>query len=252
MTNIRHLFLLSIIVIVAAFSKAQGQTSLSKWQIGINGGIMIYQGDLTPETIGAYKTLQPTIGLYASRVINPSFLLRTNLAIGRLKGDDSRYDSPLWRKERNFKFASPVAEISELLVWNMAGNNGNDLGQRFSPYIFAGVGVSLLRVNRDYSGFNTHYFASATNLLNGLNADTLHVPPRATMVIPVGIGMEYYLTPKLSLTAETNLRYAFTDYLDGFSVGGNPKRKDAYHSHTIGLLYRFGGKNKLDCPVLKP
>jgi opacity protein-like surface antigen len=134
----------------------------------------------------------------------------------------------------------------------MAGNNGNELGQRFSPYMFAGIGISMIKISRDYSGLNTHYFASATNLLSGLNADTLHVLPRATIGVPVGLGLEYFLTSRISVTAETNLRYAFTDYLDGFSHSGNPKRRDAYHSHTIGVLYRFGGKNKSDCPVVKP
>jgi hypothetical protein len=252
MTIINQCFFLAICIILGTFAQTQGQVNLNKWQIGVNGGVMIYQGDLTPEGMGSYRTVQPTLGLYASRVINRSFLLRTNIAVGQLKGNDSIYEIPVWRKERNYRFTSPIVEISELLVWNIAGNNQNELGQRFSPYMFAGIGVSFLKVRRDHSNFNTHYFASATNLLNGLTADSLHMPPRATMVLPVGIGMEFYLTPKLSITAETSLRYAFTDYLDGFSLGANPKRKDAYHSHTIGLLYRFGGKNELDCPALKP
>ena len=244
--------LFTVFAIIFISQQASGQINRSKWQIGVNGGVMIYQGDLTPEDIGSYKTMQPTVGVYVSRVINPSFLLRTNVAFGTLKGDDANYERPVWKKERNYNFLSPLAEISELLVWNMAGNNGNQLRQRFSPYMFAGLGVSFLKINRNYSKFNTHYFATATNVVNGLNADIQQQPPHAAVMLPVGVGLEYYLSPKLSLTAETNLRYTFTDYLDGFSLGANPKKKDSYHSHTIGLLYRFGGSNKLDCPVLKP
>jgi hypothetical protein len=233
-------------------ASAQTITSnVPKFEIGASLAAFVYQGDLTPSDIGSYKTIKPAVGLYVSRVLNSSFLLRTNIAIGKLYGNDAEYNSPSWRKERNYSFTTPVTEISELLVWNMFSNNGNELGQRFSPYMFAGLGVSLLKINRDYSRFNSSYFSAATKLLNGLNIDIKRTPPRATLVIPIGLGTEFYLTGKLSLTAETNFRYTFTDYLDGFSLGANPDKKDFYHSHTIGLLYRFGKSNKLDCPVIK-
>lgn len=227
------------------------QMNLSKWQVGVNGGIFVYQGDLTPSDIGSYNTIKPTFGLYVSRILNPSLLLRTNLAVGKLYGDDAKYIAPIWRQQRNYKFTTSVTEVSELLVWNMFGNNSNELGQRFSPYAFGGVGVSFLNVKRDTSRFNTHYFATATNLVNGLRADMSRTPPGAVLVIPFGLGMEFYLTPKFSLTAETSFRYTLTDYLDGFSLGANPDKKDFYQSHTIGLLYRFGKSKGVDCPVIK-
>ena len=229
----------------------RAQTGLSKWQVGVNGGIFVYQGDLTPSDIGSYKTIQPVFGGYVSRILNPSLLLRTNFAFGKLSGNDAKYSDPEYRQHRNYKFTTPVTEISELLVWNMKSNNSNELGQRFSPYAFAGVGVSFLKISRDYSQFDDHYFAASSDIINGLNADINTTPPRSTLVIPMGLGMEYYLTPKLSLTAETNFRYASTDYLDGFSLGANPDSKDFYHSNTVGLLFRFGKGNNLDCPVIK-
>lgn len=243
---------LLILTIIFRPTAIIAQSTEGKWQIGISSGILVYQGDLIPSGIGAYNTVKPSIGLHISRVLSPYLLLRTNLAIGSLCGNDSLYDHPEWRKERNFRFTTPVTEISELLVWNISGNTNNQLGRRFSPYVFGGIGISLLNIKRDYSDFNEHYFATITNVINGLNADIAHNPPRAALVLPFGLGMEFYLSPKLSLTAETNLRYTFTDYLDGFSLGANPEKKDFYHSHSVGLLYRFGGGSKFDCPPLKP
>ncbi|MCW3089123.1 MAG: thrombospondin type 3 repeat-containing protein [Ferruginibacter sp.] len=240
----------TVALFLAGISSARAQSGAAKWQVGINGGMLIYQGDLTPSDMGSYQTAQPVFGLYVSRVLNPSFLLRTNLAVGKLYGNDAKYDSPIWRKERNYKFTSPIAEISELLVWNMFDNNGNELGKKFSPYAFGGLGVTFLRIKRDTSNFNTHYFAAATNLVNGLAADLSRMPPRAILVAPMGLGVEFNLTDRLSLTAETSFRLTFTDYLDGFSFGANPNKKDFYHSHTIGLLYRFGKSNSLGCPVI--
>lgn len=241
----------TVVLFLTVVSGTQAQINFSKWQIGVNGGILVYQGDLTPTDVGSYKTVKPVSGLYVSRILNPAFLLRTNLAIGKLYGNDSLYSSPVWRKQRNYNFTASVTEISELLVWNMLGNNGNELGHRFSPYAFAGVGVSILKIHRDYSNFNTHYFATATNITTGLASDTSRGTPGAALVIPMGLGMEFYLSPRFSLTAETNFRLTFTDYLDGFSRGANPDKNDFYHSHTVGLVYRFGKSNKLDCPVIK-
>ncbi len=246
-----HSFTFIILFIVTGTSYTWAQNALSKWQVGVNGGILIYQGDLTPSDIGSYSTMKPVVGVYVSRVLNPSFLLRTNIAFGKLYGNDASYDIPSWRKERNFTFTSPMLEISELLVWNMYSNNGNELGKRFSPYLFAGAGISLINVSRDYSRFNNTYFATNTKILNGLSNDIKRTPPRAALIIPLGIGTEIYLIPKLSLTAETNFRYTFTDYLDGFSLAANPEKKDFYHSHTVGLLYRFGKSNEVGCPVIK-
>ena len=191
----------AFIVSVATSNPVKAQLNLSKWQVGLNAGIFIYQGDLTPSPIGSYRTLSPGFGLYISRILSPSFILRTNLAKGKLRGFDGAYASPWWRKERNFKFSTPVTEISELLVWNIFKNNSNQSGRRFSPYIFVGAGVSLLKVNRDYSGMNPAIFKDGSDVIIGLASDMAVKPPSATLVLPAGAGVEYYLTPHFSLTA---------------------------------------------------
>ena len=240
----------TIAVLMGSIGIATAQLNLSKWQVGINGGVFVYQGDLTPSTLGSYKTLQPAAGFYISRILNPSFILRTNLAFGKLAGSDARYKEPAYRQQRNLSFSSPVTEVSELLVWNMFGNNGNEIGNRFSPYLFGGAGVNFLNVSRT-SNLNKTFFANEPQVAIGLARDLTRTPPKAILVLPVGAGVEYYLTPQLSLTAETNFRYTFTDYLDGFSRVANPAKKDFYQSHTIGLVFKFGKKNGLDCPVIK-
>lgn len=251
MNQSNHVVFLTVFFIIVGIAGATAQINLTKWQVGINGGIFVYQGDLTPSDAGSYKTIKPGFGLHVSRVINRSILLRTNIAFGKLYGNDSLYITPAWRKERNYNFVTPVTEISELVVWNMFGNNSNELGQRFSPYLFGGVGVSFLKIRRDTSNFNNHYFAAASNLVNGLRSDMARSTPKTALVLPFGLGMEFYITPKFSLTAETNFRFTLTDYLDGFSLGANPDKNDFYHSHSVGLIYRFGKGNQLGCPPLK-
>ncbi len=240
----------TILFIIGCLGIAKAQINVSNWQVGVNGGIFVYQGDLTPSTLGSYKTVKPTLSVYVSRILSPSFLLRTNLAVGQLKGDEAKYSSPAYRRQRNLSFTTPVTELSELLVWNMFGNNSNEIGNKFSPYLFGGVGVSFLSVKRA-SNLNKSYFTNEPTVAIGLAADMRVNPPKAILVVPVGVGIEYYLTPHVALTAETNFRYTRTDYLDGFSKVTNTNKNDFYQSHTVGLVYKFGKKNQLGCPVLK-
>jgi hypothetical protein len=176
--------------------------------------------------------------------LNRSLAFRTNLAIAELKGDDSRYSSPEFRKQRNFYFRSPVVEISESAVWTPIGNNDRIV----QPYLMAGIGLSFLHVKRDWSNFNSEYFNNAPEIVAGLAADQQHEVPWLIPVIPVGVGFRHSISSGLSVTAEAVYRFTFTDYLDGFSEAANPARKDHYSSYSVGLLYKMGRKNRLNCP----
>ena len=73
------------------------QTSVPKFEIGAGVSSFIYQGDLTPNRFGSYETMRWGFNLQGSMIISRSFLLRTNLAIGRLRGDDAKYENPEFR-----------------------------------------------------------------------------------------------------------------------------------------------------------
>ena len=210
----------------------------------------VYQGDLTPEAAGAFKSPGFAFNLFYNRILSRSFSLRTNLAHGKLMADDASYDSPEWRQHRAFRFGTRVTEISELLVWNILGNN---YGERkiLSPYIFGGVGLSALRINRDFSRVNYDYFSLDHTFLQGLAEDSAHNLPGTIAVIPVGAGLRYPITNKLSVMAEASYRFTFTDYIDGFSKASNPDKNDYYTNISVGLIYTFGKRSTLDCPVIR-
>jgi hypothetical protein len=231
------------------YASALAQINVPKYQFGISGGTFIYQGDLTPSSIGSYKTLKPAINLFASRLFNQSFSVRVNVALGSLKGDDAKYESPEYRQQRNFNFRTPVVELSGLAEWNVLGKNYATRG--LAPYVFAGIGYSFLKIRRDWSNLNADYFGAESDLMTNLPADAQHSLPKGLLVFPVGIGARYYLSDKIGISAETSYRFTSTDYLDGFSRAANPSKNDYYHSHTIGVVYRLGKKNMLDCPVIR-
>jgi len=222
------------------------QIDLTKFEIGVNVNAFIYQGDLEPGRIGSYKTLKPGPGFFISRTLGPVFSLRTNFVFGKLKGDDAKFSNPEYRQQRNFNFRSPVFEVSELIVMNIFQNNS--LG--ISPYIFGGAGICFLNIKRDWSRFNAEYFSSESATLAGLATDAQHSLRRAIPVIQSGVGIRYPISQRLSVNAETSYRFIFTDYLDGFSQAANSDKNDHYLTHSLGVIYRFGKKNSLKCPVI--
>ena len=221
-----------------------GQAKPSPYEVGFHLGSSLYLGDLIPTFAGTYKSPGFFYGIDGTRIINRRFSLRGSLSHGKVKANDANYKTPQWRQERNFNFKTFITEIVANLVWNPLGNN-----RLINPYLFAGIGYSFLNVKRDYSNFNENYFAGEPKTLAGLNADIAHRLPNGIAVLPVGAGLRYPISNKLSLNLETAYRFIKTDYLDGFSEAANPKRRDAYFTHTAGLIYAFGSKNMLACPT---
>jgi OOP family OmpA-OmpF porin len=226
------------------------QSERPKYEFGVNIGFLVYQGDLTPKQLGSFETQKLSLGFHAAGIMSRSFSWRGNLLLGKLKGDDAKYSDPEYRQQRNFNFTSPLTELTGQLVWNITGRNYADKG--FSPYVFAGAGIAFLKIKRDWSRINAEYFPGETaEIWTGLAADTARSLPRMIPVLPVGAGINYYFTPRLGINAETSYRLSNTDYLDGFSQAANPKKKDHFLNYSVGVLYRTGKKNRLDCPVIR-
>lgn len=227
----------------------QAQTNQQQYEVGIQTGPFIYQGDLTPSALGSFKTWTNSIGINGSKILNASFLVRGNLFFSKLRGNEALYSHPEYRQQRSFNFSTPLVELTGQLVYNPLARNYADRG--LAPYVFAGAGFNYLNIKRDWSNMNTEYFNSESAVAQGLLQDQQKQLPRFIPVLPLGVGVRYNLSSRFAVTAETAYRLTFTDYLDGFSQSVNPAKNDHYHSTTIGLVYRIGKKNTLACPVIK-
>jgi hypothetical protein len=220
-------------------------------EIGIAGGIGVYQGDLTPSRLGSFETMRFGLNLSAARIVSNSFSIRGNILIAGLRGNDAAYNNPEFRKERAFAFQSPVTELSLQLVLNPLGKNNKV--KQLSPYFFAGIGAGFLNIQRDFSRFNADYFGATSPILQGIDEDLQVKPPSVVPVIPAGVGLRYNLSERFAINAEGMYRFLFTDYVDGVSKAANPKFNDHYHTTMIGVLFRtgykgYGGRNKTGCP----
>jgi Domain of unknown function (DUF6089) len=233
------------LVFFAFKSEAQFYKDMS---IGLNGGVYVYQGDLAPSRFGSFKTVTPGLSLFAFKPINSFLGARIHFSIAKLKGNESLYDEPDYRQQRNFAFTTPLKEISAQVVWNVLGKNYESYG--FSPYVFTGGGAAFINVKKDYSRLNPAVFGDGSAVYAGLVADNAHGTPRVIASVPVGIGTEYSISDRFSVNIETSYRFIFTDYLDGFSQSASPKYHDHYHSTSAGIMYKFGKKaGGINCPV---
>lgn len=234
------------LVFIALYSNAQFYKDMS---IGLNGGMYVYQGDLAPSRFGSFKTIKPGFSLFVAKPINSFLAARVHVSIAKLKGDESLYSEPDYRQQRNFAFTTPLKEFSAQIVWSILGKNYG--GEGFSPYVFSGAGLSLVKVNKDYSRLNPAVFGDGSVVYSGLVADNAHGTPRRLLSVPVGIGTEYSISDRFSVNIETSYRFIFTDYLDGFSQSASPKYHDHYHSTSAGIIYKFGMKDNsgVGCPV---
>lgn len=246
-------WLILILFFNSFICSVQAQKVMPVLELGAGPGVFIYQGDLTPERMGSYRNLKPGVVLSAAKIISPYFSVRLNVSAGTLRGDETKYENPEYRKFRAFAFRSPVLELSPQLVWNPLARNYVVKG--FSPYIFSGAAVNFLRIQRDYSGYDPAYFGDGSDIPQRIAADEQQRLPRVRLAIPVGAGIRYNISNSIAVNAETTYRFLSTDYLDGFSQAANPEKNDHYQTISAGLIYRWGkirnGKSQLGCPVVK-
>ena len=230
-------------VLIFTVCCAIAQFKSSPYEIGINLGTGLYVGDLTPTLLSPYKSPGLFLGFSGSKKLTNAFSLQADLSFGKVKADDANYSNPAFRQQRNFNFKTSITELTASIVWNPVGR-----GRIFTPYLFAGAGISFLKVRRDYSNLNAEYFSNDPAITEGLPEDIAHRLPRIIPVVPAGAGIRYSINQEISLNLQTSYRLMSTDYLDGFSKAANPAKKDHYYTHTVGLIYSFGKKNTLDCP----
>ncbi len=237
-----------ILISLSLIAKAQSDF-IPRYELGLHLGTFIYQGDLTPNDYGAFNTMKAGFAISATRNINSLYAIRFQLLRGALKGDDSKYANPDWRQQRNFKFKTPVTELSLQAVRNILSLRSNEAGIiNFTPYVFAGISYSFLNIKRDWSNFNYAHFAGEDAVINGLNEDINHKVPKGLFSFPIGAGVRYGINEKLSFSLEGTYRIIGNDYLDGFSRAANPEMADHYHTLMIGFIYSFVKRNMFDCP----
>ncbi len=186
-----------------------------------------------------FSNSQVAAGIHVSLLYRYMLGLRLEVTLGHVKADDKSLESvkqtTYGRYERNLSFKSKVNEVSLIAEFHpryiKRFTDGNNL-PRFSPYVLGGVGffkfdpqaklngewVSLQPLSTEGQGFSEYPDRKPYKLTQ--------------LVIPVGIGVKYKVSPLINVSMECVSRILFTDYLDDVST--NYIDPSVYSNHFTG------------------
>ena len=200
-------------------------------------GAAIYQGDISPYALGTIKRPGLSVQLLGNLNLSSALSVRLNYAFAFLSESDKNYGYD-YKPHRNFSFETKVNEFSIHFVFNPLSNNGYEEYHSLVPYMFTGVGIGFLNVSRDWSQFEHGWKYWQKWVAPGLAEDSMHVPPKYVLTLPVGLGLKYQLEDNISIFGEISKRFTQEEYLDGFSKAANQKKRDGFSTVTVGVIFR--------------
>ena len=214
-------------------------SSNGRWEIGLNGGPMNFLGDLGGNrgkgTLGPKDNNIPVTnfigGISASYYPVEWLGFRAAFNIGEMEGDDRliRQDRPAdtWegaRKYRNLTFRSPLTEAYvgvEIYPTAFISLRNNWGLPRFRPYLIGGIGVFQFNPQGLYVAPNgAESWVDLRPLrIEGQGMRETGKPMYSTTsyCIPMGVGIKYDITERLTFGIEIIHRVTGSDYIDDVS-----------------------------------
>ncbi len=215
------LFLLGTILFWSSTSFAQLS---QKSEVGFGLGVFNYTGDITRTY--DITTSKPAATVFYRSNISKVISLRIALTGGQVAASDKHNPLDSAAIKRNASFNIFLLEASSTFEYHFLDWRDERRRLRFTPYLFAGVGLFGI---------------------SGNNAKTKSYS-NVQMSIPFGVGVKYVLNPKYYIGLEAGIRKTFFDYLDNISSGntsiknyqyGNPNDYDNYFFTGVTLTYTF-------------
>ena len=253
-------------------------------EVGLFLGGSYYIGDLNPTRHFSQST-KPAGGALIRYNVSHRLSLRGSAFYGNIAAYDG-FSSSAYQQQRNLNFRSSLVEASAQFEFNFLNYEiGNDK-ERFSPYIFGGLGVFRFDPEGEYNGEWIRLRPLSTEGQGLAGSAVKKTYSKFQISLPFGVGVKVNLAKNLALSLEWGMRKTFTDYLDDLStryydpqkladangsiaalladkskvndsgysnVGrqrGNPTTKDWYSFAGIALTLKLNGRRE-KCPGVK-
>lgn len=185
-------------------------------EIGVFLGGSYYIGDLNPSH-HLNEFTKPAGGFLIRYNINSRLSARLNALFGKIEAHDSYSDSP-FAQQRNLNFKSQISEFSLQAEFNFLDYEMGDEKNKFSPYIFLGIGVFHFSPQAKV-GDNWIDLQPLGTEGQGLAGGASSKKYKLTQIsIPFGVGIKTHLAKNIGLSLEWGMRKTFTDYLDDVST----------------------------------
>ena len=190
-----------------------------RFDIGGGFGMTGYLGDAN--TSNLYQNPSWDAELLFRYIANPRWGFKTNFYVGGLRGDSSQMTN-VFPSDRTFSFSTTFYEIGEIAEFNFLNYGMGEYYRRlkrFSPYIAAGLSMTLWTVDgHTYAGFT----------------------------LPFGFGAKFKINRRLNLGLEFLMKKVFADRLDGENLrdpmaikSSFAKNTDWYSTLTLTISYEF-------------
>ena len=221
-------FLITTMLVLLFGQQANAQSSIDhNWYFNINGGASTFFGDVQNKDFSFSNLSDQTdfgFGGRLGKYISPVFAIHLQGLYSNLKGQKQSHD---------LKFTSNLTEAQLGVTVNFSNLFGGAKSRTVSIYGFTGFG-------------GIFFTSDARQLSTGLPVDesenVISAPDnesQSALIIPVGLGIDFKLAPKLYFNLETGLRLINSDKPDGIVSGS---RKDTYYYSSLGLSFDFGKK----------
>lgn len=206
-----------------------GQIATSQiHEAGVLTGGSNYIGD-----VGATNYISPNsiaLGVLYKWNTSTRYAYRASIMYSTIQGIDSKSDI-LSRQSRNYEFRNNIREISAGVEFNFLDFNLHDFGIAITPYVYSGL---------SYFNYDALYFD---------NNEALKYNTNDAFAIPMALGIKSNVFNHIVVGLEVNVRYTFTDNLDGSNASGSPfnsfgfgnlNSNDWYVFSGITITYTFG------------
>lgn len=203
-----------LLILLSASFNSFSQTSNHKNNFAIGGGQFSYNGDLGNAWFDIEEELYGFVGLYFNRYISKSFDIGFALTYGDYGHCVEDDDGPFWAD------GSEVLNMrsrmtSGILSFKYKFANGYLLNEesRFSPFLFAGIGINNLKDVWTHKRVHAGNYGS----ING------------------GLGLRYNFNQAFNLNYSFGIGYFTSDDIDYKVVGKN----DMYMQNTFSFGINF-------------
>jgi opacity protein-like surface antigen len=266
--------LIIIVVLFVGFSSVvSGQIERNKnsifrvdrTELGLGLGTTFYFGDFNEFMPFVEPRYYGTV--FHRFYFNLLYALRTSISFGNIAGNSKNYAGNMPFYDLKYPYGRPPVYFNRNFI---DFNTGVELGfrplepvvhrlnERFAPYLFIGVGITILYADPNAKAEDARSAYALHPRIYGtsdVNAGTIQA-----FNIPIGLGFKYSPWKRWTIGAEWQFKKTFSDDIDRFNnikpSEINDNKKGSLFLNTdwmsflgVSISYRLAVKSK--CPSIK-
>lgn len=200
----------SFAVFIVLFADSKGQSL----EIGTSLGSSTYQGDISPFSWQlSFQGSKLAQGILLGYSLNEVYSVKMSYYHTSLSASDKDALDD-WRQSRNLSFRTQLSEWS--LHLDIEPLDYFFKSHKLKPNFHLGVGLFRFNPQTKYNGKYIDLQPLGTEG-QGIPGSGRSPYSLTQLVIPVGLGLKYYINDQWNIEISINPRKTFTDYLDDVS-----------------------------------